>query len=475
MQLRLVRRGKRLAAELLGPRLLHRLPQRTDLPLSMFGLQVGRSGRLHLRSVDLVELVAEHGSPLHVVDGDHLSRAASEALGPFRDPDRPGADIHYSYKTNPVPAVLERLHDAGVGAEVISEYELWLALKLGVPGPRIIYNGPAKSEASLRLAIERDVRIINANSLGEVDRIADAAAEVGRPAPLGLRVALPGGWGGQFGIVGNVDVMAPEVSRIVADDRLHLDGLHIHRGITIRTADELTAHVEGLLGFAQELRRQTGWVPRLLDLGGSLADPMVSRFDPRQFRLNRFLGSDLLPPDPATALTVGEASQQAATMVADWAERVDVASPAVVMEPGRALTGNTQFLLTSVLDVKTDTDPPHAILDAGINLAEAVAGEYHQLFSASRPSATADRSYRLAGPICTPADVLYNSWRLHELAPGDVLAIMNAGAYLVPFSTSFSFPRPAIVECSADTTTVVRSGETFDDMVALDMSRSALS
>jgi diaminopimelate decarboxylase len=162
----------------------------------MFGLQVGPSGRLHLRAVDLVELVAEHGSPLHVVDGDHLDRAASEALGPFRDPDRLGADIYYSYKTNPVPAVLRRLHDAGVGAEVISEYELWLALKLGVPGPRIIYNGPAKSGASLQLAIERDVRIINANSLGEIERIAAAAEEVGRPAPLGLRVALPGGWGG---------------------------------------------------------------------------------------------------------------------------------------------------------------------------------------------------------------------------------------------------------------------------------------
>ncbi len=470
MSLRLVRRGKRLAGELLAPRLLPRLPQRTDLPLSMFGLQVGPSGRLHLRAVDLVELVAEHGSPLHVVDGDHLSCAASEALGPFRDPDRLGADIYYSYKTNPVPAVLRRLHDAGVGAEVISEYELWLALKLGVPGPRIIYNGPAKSGASLQLAIERDVRIINANSLGEIERIAAAADEVGRPAPLGLRVALPGGWGGQFGIVGDIEGIAPEVTRIMADDRLRLDGLHVHRGITIRTADELTAHVEGLLSFTEELRQRTGWAPRLLDLGGSLADPMVSRFDPRQFRLNRFLGSDLLPPDPATALTVPDASQQAATMVADWADRVGVSSPAVVMEPGRALTGDTQFLLTSVLDVKTDTDPPHAILDAGINLAEAVAGEYHQLFSASRPTAAAIRSYRLAGPICTPADVLYNSWRLHELAPGDVLAIMNAGAYLVPFSTVFSFPRPGIVECSGDTTTVIRSRETFDDIIALDRS-----
>ena len=115
-----------------------------------------------------------------------------------------------------------------------------------------------------------------------------------------------------------------------------------------------------------------------------------------------------------------------------------------MLEPGRALTGDTQFLLTTVVDIN-DGPLPHAILDAGINVAEPVTSEYHQLISVTSPGLPATTPYRLAGPICTPADVLYQHWRLPPLAPGHVLAIMDAGAYFVPFSTTFSFPKPAIV------------------------------
>jgi diaminopimelate decarboxylase len=461
-------RLKTLIRDVAGPKLAASRPSRVDLPLDTYGLGVGASGHLELRSVDLGHLVAEYGSPLHVVDADRLTSAAEKALAPHLDPDEVGCDIYYSYKTNPVPGVLRRLHDVGVGAEVISEYELWLALRLGVPGERIIYNGPAKSDASLRLAIESDVRILNANSIGEIGRIATAAEATGRVAPIGLRVALAGGWGGQFGIVDEIDTVAPVVTRSLADARMRLDGLHVHRGVTIRSADDLAGHVGGILGFADRLRERTGWSPRLIDLGGSLADPHVAGFDRREFRLNRFLGSDILAPDPEQTVSIAHGSRLAATMVAEWADRVGVEPPDVVMEPGRSLTGDTQFLLATVLDVKEDTELPHAVLDAGINVAEAAAHEYHQLYHVHRPEARATRSYRLAGPICTPADVLYNNWRLPDLGAGDVLAIMDTGAYFVPFSTSFSFPRPAIVECSGTEVSVIRERETYTDLVAND-------
>ena len=91
-----------------------------------------------------------------------LDEAATSALAPHQA--GAGADIFYSYKTNPVPAVLRRLHDRGIGAEVISPFELWLAIELGLPGDRIIYNGPAKSADSIRQAIDHDVHLVNANS-----------------------------------------------------------------------------------------------------------------------------------------------------------------------------------------------------------------------------------------------------------------------------------------------------------------------
>ncbi len=165
---------------------------------------------------------------------------------------------------------------------------------------------------------------------------------------------------------------------------------------------------------------------------------------------------------------MGETAVLAATMVEAHADAAGVPMPRVLLEPGRALTGDTQFLLTTVLDVKDEGGLAHAVLDAGINVAEPVPNEYHQLFSASAPSADATIHYRLAGPICTPADVLYNDWRLPRLEPGHVLAIMDSGAYFVPFSTTFSFPKPAIVIQDGDVVAEVRRREQFEDIVRLD-------
>ena len=449
-----------------GPWVASRQPQRVEPPLSLWGLTLSPDGRLVADGVALGELVATYGSPLHVVSAAALTRNVEAALAPFVAGR--GADVFFSYKTNPVPGVLARLHRMGVGAEVISPYELWLALELGVPGDRIIYNGPAKSTESLRLAIESDVLLVNANSPGDVKAIARLADEMGRTANLGVRVTLPGMWAGQFGIRSSSTQVLDSVRLAIDAPHVALRGLHFHRGVVIRDEDVMAAFVNDVLEFCDRLRAETRWHPEILDLGGSLACPTVAPFPRLQFRYNRALATDLLPPDPSTCLRIGQASALAAGLVANHFAALGLEPPRVVLEPGRAMTGDTQLLLTTVLDVKNDGEPCHVILDAGINIAEPVTNEYHHLLSVSAPGDDATRSYRLAGPICTPADVLYNNWRLPELAAGHVLAIMDTGAYCVAFSTSFSFPRPAIVMHEAGEVAVLRDGETFDDLCARD-------
>ena len=419
------------------------------------------AGRLVRRGAVLADLVAEFGSPLHVVDGVALAELARRARVPAR-----AADVFTSYKTNPVPGVLRILHDAGIGAEVISPYELWLAMRLGVAGERLIYNGPAKSPASLRTAVEHGVLAINANSSAELGLLGDAAAAAGRRANVGVRVTLPGMWAGQFGIPSSSPRLVDSIESARRDDRLALVALHAHRGGRMRTASEFAAHVEQVLACCVDLRDRTGWVPEILDLGGSLATPTVGDIGRREYRLNRALATDLLPPDPAGCIRLPEAAAMAQEMV-DAALGRD-AEVRAVLEPGRALTGDSQLLLTTVLNIHDDGAIPHAVLDAGINVAEPTSGEYHQVFHAVRSNAPAATSYRLVGPICTPGDVLYHHWRLPDLAPGDVLAIMDTGAYFVPFSTSFSFPKPAIVVQHESGCTVARAAETFDDLARLD-------
>jgi diaminopimelate decarboxylase len=150
----------------------------------------------------------------------------------------------------------------------------------------------------------------------------------------------------------------------------------------------------------------------------------------------------------------------------------DAPRPRIVVEPGRAMTSDALMLLCRVLSVRRAEDAglTWAVLDAGINVAEPVPHEFHQLFPV-RQGAGPTRVYRLTGPSCTLGDQLYPAWRLPELSPGDGLAIMDAGAYFVPLSTCFSFPRPAVVSVREGRHELLRRAETFEDLVARDRLR----
>ncbi|MEM1333713.1 MAG: hypothetical protein AAGG08_09670, partial [Actinomycetota bacterium] len=173
--------------------------------------------RLHLGRIDLLDVARRHGSPVHVVDGAALDRAAAEAT-------RAGthSTVYASYKTNPVPAVLSRLHAGGVLAEVISPYEWWLARRLGVDGSDLIYNGPAKSVESLRHAVVAGAELVNANSADDLSRIADAAADAGRRVRAGVRISLPHMWGAQFGLAAPSAELTATIRRGLGDPNLDL-------------------------------------------------------------------------------------------------------------------------------------------------------------------------------------------------------------------------------------------------------------
>jgi diaminopimelate decarboxylase len=171
----------------------------------------------------------------------------------------------------------------------------------------------------------------------------------------------------------------------------------------------------------------------------------------------------------AQALTIERYLELVVGQVESQYRRLHKARPRILLEPGRAMTGNTQLLLATVLTTKkSGAGTTCAVLDAGINLAESVKNEYHQLFAVTRHREARSQVHTLVGPICSPADTLYAALRLPPLTDGDCLAIMDAGAYFVPFSTSFSFPRPAIVVLDGGVATRIRRRETFDDLRSYD-------
>lgn len=446
-------------------------PRRVDVDPSWWGLWRDEAGELCMQGVRLRELLARFGSPLHVVNAQRLECNAADFLG---DPDGPrsGCEVYYSYKTNPVPGVLRRLHALGVGAEVISEYELWLALRLGVPPERIVYNGPCKSDASLLQAIELGVGLINLNSRSEISRVAALARRAGRRARVGLRVVTPGGWAGQFGERIDTGAALRAYAQAVTEDALEVVAVHAHLGFELWAAPQVEAFVRQVLDFADTLRLRLGLKLEVLDFGGSLACRTVSHLGDRQRRLSQTFGADLVQRAPQAVISIPEyVSCVARTVRAHYTGRGRVLGelPRIFLEPGRAMTGDTQLLLCTVHDVRDrdGTGARYAVLDAGMAIADPVPNELHQLFMVGRRKGPLER-YRLAGPICTPADVLYLEWSFPELQPGDPLAIMDSGAYFVPFAASFSFPQPAVVQLDRGTASLLRARERFEHLVELD-------
>lgn len=430
------------------------------IPPAHWGLGYDAAGELAADGVPLRALLDRWGSPLHVVLGERLVEHA-EAV---RDG---GCELFYSCKTNPVAGVLGLLRETRAGIEVISPYELWLALRCGFRPDEIIYNGPARTEASLREAVELGILAINVNHRAEIPLLARIARETGRRPRVGVRVVVPGGWTGQFGVPVAGGGALAAYREALDTGVLDVVAIHAHRGHLIRSAAELTAFADAVLDFAAELHRALGLALELFDFGGSLAVPSVAGLRARDQRLNRTFGVPLPAPDPDTTLSLGDYARTLAERTHTWARSLGLPAPRVIVEAGRAVTSDAQLLLASVVTLTRPADRTFAVLDAGINLAEPVPHEYHQLFPLRRGEP--EETYALAGPICSPADILYPSVALPRLHPGDAVAIMDSGAYFVPFSTPFSFPRPAIVLLRDGRDTLLRRAERFDDLAALDL------
>ncbi|HQR29028.1 MAG TPA: pyridoxal-dependent decarboxylase [Anaeromyxobacteraceae bacterium] len=467
------RSGRELARRALMQAARRLIEPRVDLPLATWGLTRDEAGQLCLAGVRLGSLLERWGSPLHVVDLGVLT--ANTARFGARPGGGPGpCEVYLSYKTNPVPGVIRAVHAAGAGAEVVSAYGLWLALRLGVDPARIVFNGPAKTEDALALAVRSRIGLLNVNCRSEIAPLARIARSEGVRVPVGIRVEVPGRPPGQFGerIAGGEAMRAYEEA--LAAPELEVVAIHSHFNGEIADRGGLDAYLGALLDFEAQLRARLGLEIRILDVGGNLACPTVSRISGRSMRLAMSLGVEPRPRPPDSVLGIEEYVAQVRARVESHCAATGRPVPRIFLEPGRALTASAQMLLTRAIQVRDGGPDPWTwvVLDAGINVAECLRGEWHQIFPvAERPEERV--LHRLTGPSCTLGDLLVPAWSLPRLRPGDALAVMDSGAYFVPFSTDFSFPRPGIAAVGPGGPRLLRRPATFEDLVRLDEEETA--
>jgi diaminopimelate decarboxylase len=389
------------------------------------------------------ELMAEHGSPLWLVDLDRVRTRLREFRAAWAR-EWPDVEVAYSYKTNRLPAILRALTDEGAGHEVVCEAEYALARDaIGAAGPDVIVNGPVKPDALLERAA-LDGALVIVDSVAELERADRAGVE-----RTGLRVALPG-----IGVEPTRFGIAPgAVPSAVAHARalgLEVEALSAH---LVSTGFDRPLADAPRLGAAITVRwppAPNGHAAAAVRLGALAHDLDVAAVD---------LGGGF-PAAPAVAAH--------AAAVAD-ALRTGGFAGRLILEPGRALVTDAVALAFSVVAVKElEGGARCVVVDAGTNLLPGALWSWPAIEAADggeRPIAPA----LVSGPLCLNVDVLHPAAPLPDVRPGDALIARDAGAYQQAQSTRFGDLGPAVLALDDGRWRVCQRRETLDDLLAGDL------
>ena len=395
--------------------------------------------------VPLSGIVAAVGTPAYVYSAatirDRLG-AFSAGFGSY-----PHA-IHYALKANSNLAVVRVVRAAGGLVDANSGGEIDVALRAGYTPDDIVLTGVGKTPAEIDQAVALGVKAINAESSGELDRIAAAARARKTVARVALRVnpdvaanSHPHISTGQsthkFGVpLGAARAIARQAA---AREELEFVGLHVHVGSQMLDLDPLRQAAAAVVGLVRELRGDEVTV-EYVDLGGGLGIAYEGEVVP-------------------------SADQYAAALI----EVVRPSGLTLVVEPGRAIVGAAGALLTSVVDVKPQPGGKQfVVLDAGMSelMRPALYGAYHRIVLIE-PCAADPVSCDVVGPICESSDVFGVDRLLPLPTAGAVVAVLDAGAYGSAMASNYNrHPQPAEVMVDAGAWRVVRRRQTIDDQLA---------
>lgn len=403
-----------------------------------------RDGELWVEEVRLSELARTHGTPLFVYSASAMRSAAAAYQKALAGRD---ALVCYAMKANSSLAVLELFARAGCGFDIVSGGELERALRAGADPQRIVFSGVGKTRTEMRRALEVGIGCFNVESLAELDVLDAVARELGRRAPVSLRVnpdvdarthpyISTGLRDNKFGIPHEQALVA--YRHAAALPGVQVLGIDCHIGSQITAIEPYLDALDRVLDLVEQVEA-AGITLHHLDLGGGLG----------------ITYRDEAPP-PAEAL------------IAALLQRLDARGHGqrrLLLEPGRSLVGNAGVCLTEVLYTKPGTEKSFLIVDAGMNdlPRPALYDAYHAIVPV-QPRAGAPTVWDVVGPVCESGDWLGRARALVAQA-GDWLAIASAGAYCMSMASHYNARgKAAEVLVSGTRSQLIRARETPADL-----------
>jgi diaminopimelate decarboxylase len=444
--------------------------------------RIAPSGHLHVGGCDVVALAREHGTPLYLLD-EATIREQCRAYRSALERHYPGpSSVHYASKALLNTAVAQLAASEGLGLDVVSGGELYVALRAGFPARHIHLHGNAKLRAELEQALAAGIGRIVVDSLDELSLLAQLTAGRAAPQPIMLRLTpdvaadthahiQTGRAASKFGLP--LDALGAVARRLADAPGLRLAGLHAHIGSQIFDYRSIEQTVEVLLGCAAYLREQYGSEVEEISPGGGLG--------------TAYTADQQAPDVEAYVAAIGRA-------VAEGCAAHGLPLPALVLEPGRSIVaragvsvyeivatkplsgvGSLELGTSDVAQPLTSISQPPANrylhIDGGMadNIRPALYGARYTALLANRAAEPPAEQVHVAGRYCESSDVLLRDIALPRAQLGDLLAVAVAGAYTLSMASNYNLvPRPGLLLVADGGARVIQRRETYADLVARD-------
>ena len=406
-----------------------------------------KNEQLYVEDLPVKQLAEEFGTPLYIYSRATLERhwhAFDSALG-----DHPHL-ICYAVKANSNIGILNIMAKLGSGFDIVSQGELERVLAAGGEASKVVFSGVAKSRAEIMRALEVGIRCFNVESIAELHHINQIAGEMGKIAPISLRVnpdvdahthpyISTGLKENKFGV--SVDE-AREVYKLAATlPHVKITGMDCHIGSQLTELQPFLDATDRLIRLMEQLK-EDGITLKHLDLGGGLGVTYT----------------DETPPHP---------SDYAAALLNKLKGYENLE---IILEPGRAIAANAGILVAKVQYLKSNESRNFAITDTGMNdmIRPALYEAYMNIIEIDRTLEREKAIYDVVGPVCETSDFLGKQREL-AIAEGDYIAQRSAGAYGASMSSNYnSRPRTAEVLVDGDKAHLIRRRESLSELWALE-------
>jgi len=409
-----------------------------------------RNGQLFVDGVSAQTLAEKFDTPLYIMSERRIRNNYARLLEALtRNYEK--VEVFYAMKANSNLAVLKILESEGANVDAVSPGEVFLALTSGFAPERILFTGTSVRNDELKFLSDGNIPI-NIDSLSQLDRLLKIAV----PKIISVRVnpevgagahshVITAGRESKFGLWETDALKAFETAKKAGVERF---GIHMHIGSGILEVKPFQSALEKLLSVARRAHEKSGIDFEFIDVGGGIGVP----YEPDERTLDLQVYSD-----------------KVLSFFKKKIEQFELGEPLFYVEPGRYLVADAGVLLTSVNTVKATPYRNFIGVDAGFNtlIRPTMYGSYHPVVVANKLSAIEEDRYNVAGPICESGDLLAKERRLPLVEEGDLLAILNTGAYGFSMSSQYNMrPRAAEILVNEGKYKLVREREQFDDLLS---------